>query len=339
MRKYDLPGVNLHFDSVQEMREFDFREASEKQKSYRILYMGCPEFSLPPLRALIEEGFNVVGLATQPDRPVGRKQILTPTPAKVLADQHSIPVYQWEKLSEDLMGDDLAKIKPDLIITSAYGNILPKLVLDYPKYGCLNIHPSLLPRWRGASPVASSIIAGDEETALSIILMGEGLDDGDIVASCRYPISETINQEELTEVLGDLSAELLIGLLTYWYRGELELIVQDEKEVTYAEKLSREDGLLNFHKSARENANLVRGLYPWPGAYTFHEGKRYKVYQAQALESEASYKPGTVVRDGEKLIVACKDGLLSLEIIQGPSGKKLSACDCYHNFAEGACFE
>ncbi|MDO5015658.1 MAG: methionyl-tRNA formyltransferase [Eubacteriales bacterium] len=330
--------IELSFSSPAQLSSYDFRPATEEDKTKRVLYFGSPEFSLPPLRLLHEQGYKLVGVVTQPDRPVGRKQVLTPTPTKALAEDLGLNVYQWAKLNEDGVREELEALKPDLIVTSAYGNLLPKWLLDLPTFGPLNIHPSLLPNWRGASPIASSLLAGDRETALSIIKMGVGLDDGDIVASCRYPISDEEDQESLSRELAELSAELLLAILPYWYAGELKLTKQSEAEATYAKKLTREDGLLDFQHSARANFNRVRALYPWPGAYTYYDGKRYKVYRAHVEDKAHSHKPGEVVRADDRLLVACSDGLLSLDLIQGPNGKKVAGSDCYHNFAPGNCF-
>lgn len=330
--------LEFAFASPDCLLESDFRPATEADKAKRILYFGSPEFSLPPLRALHEQAYNLLGVVTQPDRPVGRKQVLTATPTKLLARELGLEVYQWEKLNEAAIREELEALKPDLIVTSAYGNLLPGWLLDLPTYGPLNIHPSLLPRWRGASPIASSLLAGDQETALSIIEMGEGLDDGDIVASCRYPISDEVDQESLGRDLAELSAELLLRILPYWYAGELKLTKQNEHEVTYASKLTREDGLLDFQLSARANFNKVRALYPWPAAYSYYDGKRYKIYRAHVENALHKHKAGEVVRLDNRLLVACSDGLLSLDLIQGPNGKKLSGSDCYHNFEPGSCF-
>ncbi len=331
----------LEFSSRQEFADQNFMAASPEDKEKRILYMGCSDFSLPPLQVLAEEGFHLVGVATQPDRPVGRKQKLTPTCVKVLAEELAIPVYEWSDLRNPEVLSEIERIAPELIITSSYGNILPKKIIDYPKYSCLNLHPSILPRWRGASPVASAILAGDKETAISLLQMTEGLDNGPVLASVKLPIEDEYDTPMLTAILADLSADLLLAALPYWLRGLVDVRVQDEAGATYAKKLSREDGLLDFTKSVRDNMNKVRALNPWPGAYTFYQGKRYKIYKASILEENTCFpegNPGQVVRRGKNLVIRCKDGLLCVEILQGPGGKKLQACDCYHNFAAGSCF-
>ncbi|MDO5033475.1 MAG: methionyl-tRNA formyltransferase [Eubacteriales bacterium] len=330
-------GQEYFFARPADLEQAEFLPLTPQDKERSILYMGCPEFSLPLLQSLVDQGFNLLGVATQPDRPVGRKQLLTPTPTKVLAEELGLPVFTWPKLDQAHLGDDLAKLKPDLIITSAYGNILPAAVLNIPRFGCLNVHPSLLPRWRGASPVASAIMAGDQETALSIIEMGEGLDDGDLVASCRLPILAEDDTPSLSQRLADLAAQLLPRILPAWYRGLIETRVQDDSQSSYAKKLDREDGLLDFRLTAQENLNKIRALTPWPGTYTYYQGKRYKVFKA-SLADQCSLQPGQVVRQGRDLLVACRDACLRLETLQGPNGKLVSACECYHNFAEGTCF-
>lgn len=331
--------INCFFDSAKQAAEFEFPAASEEIKAKRILFMGSPDFALPQLKALVEQGYNVVAVATQPDRKVGRKQVLTPTPVKVLAQELDLPVYDWVSLKNTEALEDLTQIKPDLIITSAYGNILPPKVLDFPPYGCINIHPSDLPRWRGASPIESALLAGDERVAASIMLMGEGLDDGDVLAKCYLAVNQEIDAPALSTELADLSAALLIKILPAWYLGLLSREEQDESKVTYAPKLSREDGLLDWRKTAQENHDKVRALRPWPEAYTIYQGQRYKVRKSSIIEEGTNAMPGEVVRRGKNLIVSCHDKLLCLEEIQSPKGKIMSGYDCYHNFAEGSFFD
>lgn len=325
------------FASYEDLAAGDFLPLTGQDKSKSILYMGSPDFSLPLLQSLADQGFNLLAVATQPDRPVGRKQQLTPTPAKLLAESLGLPVYTWPKLDPAHIGDDLDTLQPDLIITSAYGNILPPEILDLPPYGCLNVHPSLLPRWRGASPVASAIMAGDQETALSIMEMGPGLDDGDLLASCRLPILAEDDTPSLSCKLADLSAILLPKILPAWYRGLIDLRPQDDSQSTYAKKLEKADGLLDFSQTAQANVNKIRALTPWPGSYTFYEGKRYKILQA-SVAAPCSLQPGQVVRHERELWLACQDACLRVESLQGPNGKRVEASDCFHNFAEGSYF-
>lgn len=327
----------FEFANSAEMREFFAAHPAEVDRSVRILYMGSPEFAIPPLQVLHKAAWNVIGVATQPDKPVGRKQILTPPPLKEAALQLGYPVYQWENLKEDNSLQEIKELAPDLIITAAYGLIVPEAVLQVPVHGCLNLHPSLLPRFRGASPIASAILHGDKETAASIMLMDRGLDTGDIVAQCRTEINREENETDLSERLSNLSAELLAGILPFWIQGKIKPIPQSEDGIVYAHKLSREDGLLDFSQSAESLSQRIRACCPWPGTYAFCQGKKYKFIEARVVEGN-NRPHGQVIRDGKRLLIACGNGLLEIIRIQLPSGKILPASECSHNFSAEHCF-
>lgn len=328
----------LEFESPEVLREKSVELPDEALKKLRIVYMGSPEFACPPLTRLVRDGWNITACATQPDRPVGRRQVMTPPPLKMEAERLGIAVWQWESLRAPEAAEAFMSLKPDLVISSAYGLIVPQMLLEAPAYGCLNIHPSLLPLYRGASPIQACLLHGDCETAVSIMKMEKGLDTGDVIAACRYPIGNEINAEELDKVLSELSAELLVRVLPLWIRGEICGLPQDHAQAVLTKKLCREDGCLDFTQSAKENADRIRACYGWPGAYTFLDGKKYKIHKARALDEQSSLPPGTISEAGKCLKVACAKGCLELLVLQLPSGKTLEAKDCAHNFKVGQRF-
>ncbi len=257
----------------------------------RVVFMGTPAFAVPILAALVER-YPVVGVVTQPDRPAGRGNRLTPPPVKVWALAHGLPVYQPERLSRPEALAQLQAWNPDLIVVAAYGQILKPQVLNLPKYGCINVHASLLPRWRGAAPVAYAIWHGDEETGVTIMLMDEGLDTGPILSQRAVPILPEDTQESLSQRLAQVGADLLLETLPRYLAGEIQPQPQDESRATYAPMLRREQGLLDFTQPAEQLARQVRAFYPWPGTFTFWKGKRLKVLQARAVQDVPQEAPG-----------------------------------------------
>lgn len=327
----------LSFADVNEMREYFAAKAGKADREVRILYMGSPDFAVPPLLSVFEEKWNLLAVATQPDKPVGRKQILTAPPLKKAAQKLGIPVYQWQTLRDANSIAEIRELSPDLIITAAYGLIVPEAVLRIPRFGSLNLHPSLLPRFRGASPIASAILSGDRETAASIMLMEKGLDTGDLLAQCRTEISSRENEADLSARLSDLSAELLCGVLPLWIKGEITPSAQAEKGVVYAAKLSREDGRLDFSQAADIVAQRIRACCPWPGTFAYCQGKKYKFIEAAPL-SGRKVKEGQIIREGKRLFVGCGEGMIEVFRIQLPSGKILPVSECSHNFSGEHCF-
>lgn len=328
----------LRFASPEALLAAPPAAATAAEKTLPVLFMGSDDFSLAGLEALLSAGYHVAAVATQPDRPVGRKQRLTPTVVKVKAQAVGIPVYTWTGLRSPEALRDLQSLDPALIVTSSYGNLLPPAFLDYPRYACINLHPSALPRWRGASPIQAAILAGDESTAVTIYRMGEGLDDGDLLASCEVPIDPFVTAPELETYLARLSGTLLLQMLPAWLRGEITGVKQTAAAASYAGKLSRESGRLDFTDSARRNADKVRGLLPWPTAFAYYGEKRYKILEAVALPGGSQRPAGTVFHRDRALLVACGEGALCLKVLQGPNGKKVRGADCYHNYAEGSKF-
>ena len=299
-------------------------------KSLRIAYAGTPEFALPPLEAIARSGHQLVGVWTQPDRPAGRGRKLTPSPVKQRALGLGAPVHQPEKFKSEEAKQALRDAKPDVMVVVAYGLILPASVLAIPRYGCLNIHASLLPRWRGAAPIQRAILAGDAETGVAIMQMDKGLDTGDVLRESRTPIGEDDDSQKLHDRLSMLGAEALMQVLDVL--PETKPRKQDPAGVTYAEKLTKEEAKLDWSKSAAELARAVRGYNPWPVAYTQYQGQPLRIWRAKPLESSGKTLPGAVLAAGrEGIDVACGQGSLRILELQPAGGRVLSAAD----FANG----
>jgi methionyl-tRNA formyltransferase len=293
----------------------------------RVLFMGTPDFAVPSLRALIDHGFRIVGVVTQPDRPKGRKRVLTPPPVKVEAERAGIPVLQPEKLRRREAVEEVLALQPDLIITAAYGQILPKALLDAPRFGCINVHASLLPKYRGGAPVHYAVMNGEAKTGVTLMYMAEGLDTGDMISRVEVPILDTDTTGTMFEKLAEAGAQLLIRTLPRLLRGEVRAEPQNPAEATYARNLTREDEKIDWSRSSREIFNRVRGLNPWPVAYTTWNGEVLKVWEA-ALSADASNgpiaetAPGTVLAlDDRGITVRTGDGSILLTVVQ-PAGKK-----------------
>lgn len=288
----------------------------------RIVFMGTPDYAVPSLSKLIAEGYTIVGVVTQPDRPKGRKQILTPPPVKEVALEYGIPVYQPEKIRKAECYEQVLNWNPDLIVTAAFGQILPKALLDAPKYGCINVHASLLPKYRGGAPIHYAVINGEKETGVTIMYMVEALDAGAIISQAAIPIEETDTTGTLYDKLKELGAELLIRTIPDMIAGKITPVEQDEKNVSYAPNIKREDEYLDFNRPARCLYNQVRGLNPWPVAYTIFQGQPLKVWWVEWCDEKASLPPGTIEEISDSgITVATGEGKLILKEIQ-PAGKK-----------------
>lgn len=287
----------------------------------RMVFMGTPDYSVVTLKALYDAGHDIVGVFAQPDKPVGRKQILTPPPVKVCANELGIPVFQPAKMRDGEALGILKELNPEIIVVVAYGKILPKEILELPKYGCVNGHASLLPRHRGASPIQWSIVCGDTETGVTTMLMDEGMDTGDILDTIVTPIGDKETGEELFDRLSVLSAELMVETVKKLKNGEITPKKQPEEGVSYAPIIKKEMALLDFSKKAEELYNLVRGFYSWPCAYLFLEGKRMKVLSAE-VAGHTDEKPGVVIKSDTELVVSCAEGT-SLRLLKiQPEGSK-----------------
>lgn len=287
--------------------------------------MGTPDFAVPSLQALIDAGHEVCAVYTQPDKPQGRKQILTAPPVKELALQYHIPVYQPATLKNEEEQEKLRALAPEVIIVVAYGKLLPKAVLDIPPRGCINVHGSLLPRWRGAAPIQWSVIAGDEKAGVTTMQMAEGLDTGDMLLTYETEIGARETAGELFDRLAQAGAELLVRTLV-----ELDSITprpQDDSRSCYAHMLDKQMAVIDWAKSAREIDCLIRGLSPWPVALTTLDGARLKIYAAEPVPGTG--RPGEVlVSDPRKgLTVACGAGALALHEVQLVGGKRMKSAD------------
>lgn len=277
----------------------------------RIVYMGTPDFAVPPLRALIDAGHQVICIYTQPPRPAGRGQREQISPVHEEAVRRGIPVRTPVSLRSEGAQKDFAALKPDVAVVAAYGLILPKGILGAPPYGCINIHASLLPRWRGAAPIQRAILAGDSETGITIMQMDEGLDTGPMLIQAKRAIGPTTTAQDLHDSLATLGAETIVAALEKLQPGLLKAQPQPDG-ATHAPKLTREEGRLDWKRPAAELERQVRAFTPWPGAWFEHDGERIKVLAASVAQGKGA--PGTVLDD--KLTVACGDGALSIAHVQ-----------------------
>ena len=291
----------------------------------RIVFMGTPDFAVPSLQALIDAGHDVCAVYTQPDKPQGRKQILTAPPVKTLALEHDIPVFQPNTLKNEDEQARLRELAPEVIIVVAYGKLLPKAVLDIPPHGCINVHGSLLPRWRGAAPIQWAVIAGDEMAGVTTMQMAEGLDTGDMLLTYETKVGEKETAGELFDRLAQSGAELLTQTLVKL--DEIEPRPQDDAQSCYAHMLDKQMAVIDWSKSAHEIDCLIRGLNPWPIALTTLSGEKLKVFAAE--KAAGNGEPGTVLEADPKkgLTVACGEGALGLTEIQLVGGKRMKATD------------
>lgn len=294
----------------------------------KIVFMGTPAFSAPILRMLVEEGYDVISVVTQPDRPVGRKKVLTPTPVKEEALRLGLPIYQPEKLKNPDELQYVLDLEPDLIITAAFGQILPSAVLEAPKLGAINVHASLLPAYRGGAPIHQAIIDGQSETGVTIMYMVDRLDAGDIISQTVVPIESTDDTGTMFDKLSMAGMELLKETLPSIIDGTNSREQQDEEKVTYARNISREQERIDWSKSADSISNQVRGLHPWPVAFTTYNEQNMKIWKAAATESTKSGKPGEVLELGDDaLIVQTGEGVLAITELQPAGKKRMSAAD------------
>lgn len=289
----------------------------------RIIFMGTPDFSVPVLQRILEDGYDVIAVVTQPDRPVGRKRVLTPPPVKVEAIKHGIPVYQPEKIKAREELEQILALNPDLIITAAFGQILPKELLDAPKHGCINVHASLLPELRGGAPIHYSIIQGKEKTGITIMYMAEKLDAGDILTQVEVPITETDTVGTLHDKLSIAGAKLLSETLPALLEGNIQPIKQNDDEATFAPNIKREQERIDWTKTGSEIYNLIRGLNPWPVAYTTVTGSVWKIWGAEKIKGSSNDVPGTIIKiESDGIIVATGDDIAIKITELQPSGKK-----------------
>ncbi len=297
----------------------------------RIVFMGTPEFSVPTLEGLIGGEHRIVAVYTRPDRPAGRGRILTPSPVKRVASAHGLPVLQPASLKVPAEVAQLEELEPDAIVVAAYGQLLPQQVLDIPPFGCLNVHPSLLPRYRGASPITAAIISGDEETGITIMLLDAGLDSGPILAQRAIPIEPEDTTESLGGKLARLGAELLAQTLPRWFERSLTPEPQAEASATYTRLVAKEEGEINWRLPAVELWRRVRAFYPWPGCYTRWRGKQLKLLEVVPLPGGQGLEPGRVLspspEQGVAVGVVTGAGILGLRRVQLEGKQAMMAAD------------
>lgn len=290
----------------------------------RIVFAGTPDFAAASLEALIGSEHEVIAVYTQPDRPAGRGRKLTPSPVKVLAEKNSIAVYQPLNFKDAADRKQLADLRPDLMVVAAYGLLLPSDVLLTPEFGCINVHASLLPRWRGAAPIHRAVIDGDKESGITIMQMDEGLDTGDMLLKMSCPIKPEDTSGSLHDKLADLGAEALIESLRQLQEGTLTAEPQNNDLANYANKLSKAEGLIDWNRPAEALERQVKGLNPWPVAYAELNGERVRIWNAEVTEQSSDMKPGTIISaDKSGLQVATGSGVLDITRAQLAGGKQL----------------
>lgn len=298
----------------------------------KIVFMGTPAFSVPILDGLVEQGYEVQAVVTQPDRPVGRKKTITPPPVKVAALKHDIPVLQPEKISGSPEMAEIEKLQPDLIVTAAFGQFLPEKLLQIPRLGAINVHASLLPKYRGGAPVHYSIINGEEKTGVTIMEMIKKMDAGAIYAQAEVPITKSDDVGTMFEKLSLVGRDLLLQTLPQLIEGQLEKVPQDEEQVTFSPNITREQEEINWHKTATEIDQQVRGMRPWPIAFTTFEGTRWKIWEVTPLDETTDEAPGTIIyRDKKQLWIACgQQTVLAIDVLQ-PAGKSKQTIQSFLN--------
>ena len=299
-------------------------------KDLKLLFMGTPEISAYVFEKMIEAGYHFVGLVAQPDHPVGRKGIIEKVPTKVVAEKYNIPVFQPEKIRLDY--SFMEEIKPDLVITLAYGQIVPQGFLDIPKYGCLNLHGSLLPKYRGASPVQSVLINNEKVTGVTLMEMVKAMDAGRMYAKKEIVIDDDDNATSLFNKVKEAAGELVIESLPLYINGELKGVEQDENEVTFCSIIKPEQEKLDLNMTALELVGYIRGLSDEPGAYLYLNGLKLKIYKAQVVDNSVNAEVGTIIKaDKNGLYMQAKDGIISLLEIQKEGKKRMD----YRSFING----
>lgn len=295
----------------------------------KIIFMGTPDFAVPVLNRIIADGYEVVAVVTQPDRPVGRKRVMTPTPVKVAALSHGIPVLQPEKIREQAELEKVYAFDADLLVTAAFGQILPKALLEWPEHGCINVHASLLPDYRGGAPIHYAVMDGKDKTGVTIMYMVEALDAGDMISKVEVPIEETDHTGSMFEKLSVAGADLLSETLPKLIAGEITPEKQDESKVTFARNISREQEKVDWNKTGEEVYNHIRGLHPWPVAYTTLNGIDLKVWWSEKVACKSDATPGEIIsveKDGV-IVKTGNDTAIKITDLQIAGKKRMKAED------------
>ena len=308
-------------------------------KSLKIVFAGTPDFASAHLQAVLDTHHDVIAVYTQPDRPAGRGRKLKPSPVKELALQHNIPVYQPKTLRDEAAQQELSALGADLMIVVAYGLILPQVVLDTPKHGCINVHGSILPRWRGAAPIQRAIAAGDKESGVTIMQMDAGLDTGDMLIKAYCPINTTDTSSDLHDRLIEVGQPALVEAVNAIAEGTLNPEKQDDDLANYAHKMSKEEAQINWSNSASELHNLIRAFNPWPVATSEFDDLTIRVWEATVADEDArivsDQKPGTLLKaDKEGLDIACQKGILRVTKVQLPGSKAMAVSDLLNSKKE-----
>lgn len=295
----------------------------------KIIFMGTPGFSVPILNGLVAEGYDVLRVVTQPDRPVGRKKVLTPPPVKEAALEHGIKVLQPEKISGSPEMEEIISLNPDLIVTAAFGQFLPETLLKAPKLGAINVHASLLPKYRGGAPVHYSIIKGDSETGVTIMRMVKKMDAGDMLSQKAIPISKTDDVGSMFDKLSLLGKDMLLEMLPEFIAGNIKEIPQDETLVTYSPNITREEEQIDWNKTSELIDCQVRGMRPWPVAFTTYQETRVKLWDTTPLDETTTKAPGTIIKINKKnFLVACGEGtVLQINDLQLAGKGRLKAVE------------
>jgi methionyl-tRNA formyltransferase len=306
--------------------------------------MGTPDFSVPILQRLINDKYEILAVVTQPDRPVGRKRVLTPSPVKREALIHGLSVYQPEKIRGSNELQQLIDLKPDMIVTAAYGQILPNSLLETPMYGCLNVHASLLPELRGGAPIHYALLQGKSETGITIMYMAEKLDAGDIISQQSIKIEETDHVGSLHEKLSAVGSDLLSKTIPALIAGEIKATVQDHEKATFASNIKRDQERIDWTRAGEDIYNHIRGLHPWPVAYSIYDEKPYKVWWGKKVQTTKNEAPGTILSIEEDGIVVATSSQIAIKLTDiQPSGKKRMLAKDYlrgtHSFEVGNRFE
>ena len=297
-------------------------------KAYNIIFMGTPEFAVPTLKAIHASNHHLSLVVTQPDRPKGRGRKVIPPPVKQTAIDLGYTVLQPASVKKKEFVEVVTRDKPDFLVVVAYGRILPKTILQLPKLGTINLHASLLPKYRGPAPIQWAIINGETVTGVTAMLMDEGLDTGDILLAVEEKISPADTSATMHDRLAELGANLLVDTLNRYSKGQIRPVQQDHNQASQAPLLKKSDGHIAWDAPAKKISAFIRGMTPWPGAFTFHEGKRFKIFNAKSVKADGSQAPGTVIKGfADELRVATAKGVLSVLEIQGASGKRLIIAD------------